>query len=127
MEMPLGAQVTKEDDILSLAARAYRVQFGFLEDMDQVSGLMEFTNLSSKSMMTAAKGRHAEIIVGEARILSPTAFGKDGMFDTLSHGWLQLDRHNESKKSKGEAKEILATVTGTCRIRGRWAVMVSVI
>lgn len=49
--------------------------------MDQGSGLIEFTDGSTTSRMTTAKGRHEGIMVEEARMLSPAALGKDGIFD----------------------------------------------
>lgn len=49
--------------------------------MDQVSGLIKFTDRSTASRMTTAKGGHTGIMAKEARILSPAAMRKDGIFD----------------------------------------------
>ena len=126
MEMVLGAQVIKEDEVLSLDVSKSLSGFGFLKDFDmgQVAGLIKFTNWSSKSMMATAKDRWAGIIVEEARILSPTALGKDGMFgrlnwSLLSHGWLLFDRHNGSKKSKGKKQSYISDSYRDLQSKGR--------
>lgn len=60
------SKVTEEDEVLECRCKAYQVGCVFLEDfnMDEVSGVIKFTNGSSKSMMTTAEDGHTGTTVG---------------------------------------------------------------
>lgn len=119
------SKVIKEDEVQSAEVKFISLGLG----SKKTSTWMKFQAWADLQMgplkvlqPLLKKGMQGLWLEEAPRILSPTAFGKDGKFDRLNwslltHELLQLNRHRESKKSKGETSENYTSFISTCRER----------